>query len=185
MLEDLEGSIEVMVWSDVYTETIDLWEEGTIVLIEGRVQSREDNLQISCKKASRYLPGQSPAKKPVTVESKPPVVSNGKAAYNAAPAANGQRTPASTGPPKRHRLIISISGTGDNETDVNKLHRVIYTIKEFPGRDEVSLRIINDGKTVNLKLPHIYAGYCPELHEQLVGLVGEDGLRVDTLADVV
>jgi DNA polymerase-3 subunit alpha len=183
VLEDLEGSIEVMVWTDVYTETIDLWEEGTIVLIEGRVQTREDSLQISCKRASRYQPGQAPARKPPVVETRPPVVSNGKASYAAKSAANGGPAAAVAEIPKRHRLVISISGTGDSDSDVQKLHRVVYAIKEFPGRDEVSLRIVNDGKTVNLKLPHIYTGYCPELHKQLAGLVGENGLRVDTLAE--
>jgi len=184
-LEDLEGSIEVMVWSDVYTETVDLWEEGTIVLIEGRVQSREDSLQISCKKASRYQPGQVPTKQPVPVETRLPVVSNGRAAYSATPVATAPAPSPPVEPSKRYRLIISISGSGDNEADVNRLHRVIYTIREFPGRDEVSLRIVNDGKAVNLKLPHIYTGYCPELHEQLTALVGESGLRVDTLAEGV
>jgi hypothetical protein len=125
-----------------------------------------------------YQPGQVLARQPVVAESRPPVVSNGKASYNATPAS--VEVPVSTEPPKRHRLIISISGTGDSEADVEKLHRVIYAVREFPGRDEVSLRIVNDGKTVNLKLPRIYTGYCPELHEQLVGLVGETGLKVQS-----
>jgi DNA polymerase-3 subunit alpha len=191
MLEDLEGSIEVMVWSEVYTETVDLWEEGTIVLIEGRVSTREDTVQISCKKASRYQPGQTAPKKPPVSEIRPLVVSNGKPIYNVKPPANGKTDingkPASVSVEtlKRHRLVISINGTHDGEGDVNRLHRVIYTIKEYPGRDEVSLRIINNGKTVNLKLPNIYTGYCPELREQLIGLVGEGGLMVETLAEEV
>jgi DNA polymerase III alpha subunit len=191
MLEDLEGSIEVMVWSDVYTETVDLWEEGTIVLIEGRVATREDNVQISCKKASRYQPGQVVTKKPPVPETRPTMVSNGKAIYNSKPSINGKSdingkpAPVHIETLKQHRLVISINGTQDSEGDVNRLHRVIYTIKEYPGRDEVSLRIINNGKTVKLKLPNIYTGYCPELREQLIGLVGESGLVVETLAEEV
>ncbi len=191
MLEDLEGSIEVMVWSEVYTETVDLWEEGTIVLIEGRVSTREDTVQISCKKASRYQPGQTAPKKPSVSEIKPLVVSDGKTTYNGKPftnnksVINGKPASVSVETLKRHRLVISINGTHDSEGDVNRLHRVIYTIKEYPGRDEVSLRIINNGKTVNLKLPNIYTGYCPELREQLIGLVGEGGLMVETLAEEV
>ena len=56
-LEDFDGSIEVMIWSDVYSETPDLWEEGNIVLVEGRVSVRDENIQISCKKASIYRAG--------------------------------------------------------------------------------------------------------------------------------
>ena len=67
-----------MVWSDIYTETVDLWEEGTIVLIEGRVSLRDENVQISCKKASRYQPGQVPQNNTPLTEVRPSVVSNGK-----------------------------------------------------------------------------------------------------------
>lgn len=189
MLEDLDGSIEVMVWSDVYTETIDLWEEGTIVLVEGRVSTREDSVQISCKRASRYQPGQAAPKKPNTIETKPPIVSNGKTTYNgksvpgSKPAAIENPVPAEITPLQRHRLIISIKGTADEQDDLNRLRKVIYKIKEYPGRDEVSLRIINNGKIVKLKLPNIYTGYSPELHNQVIDLVGESGLLVESLPD--
>jgi len=191
VLEDLEGSIEVMVWSDVYTGTVDLWEEGTIVLIDGRVSTREDTVQLSCKKAERYQPGQVISKKPPTPEMKPLVVSNGKANYNHKPTTNGKAVanekpaPAVVEPLKRHRLIISIKGTQDEQDDLNRLHRIIYSIKEYSGRDEVSLRIINNGKTVKLKLPNIYTGYCSELREQIIVLVGESGLIVETLTEEV
>ena len=67
-LEDLDGSIEVMVWSDVYSGTAELWEEGNIVLIEGKVGMRDDNIQLSCKKVSRYQPDKpKPEKPPVSI----------------------------------------------------------------------------------------------------------------------
>jgi len=180
-----------MIWTEVYTETVELWEEGTIVLIEGRVTVREDTVQLSCRKASRYQPGQVAPKKTPPPETRPMVVSNGRTTYNSKPTGNGKSiidvkpTPVNSGPLKRHRLIISIKGTQDEKDDLNRLHRVIYAIKEYTGRDEASLRIINNGKTVNLKLPNIYTGYCSELHEQLVGLVGESGLIVETLAEEI
>jgi DNA polymerase-3 subunit alpha len=189
ILEDLDGSIEVMVWSDVYTETIDLWEEGTIVLVEGRVSTREDSVQISCKKASRYQPEQAALKKPNTLETKPPIVSNGKTTYNgksvpgSKPVAIENPVPAEITPPQRYRLIISIKGTIDEQDDLNRLRKVIYKVKEYPGRDEVSLRIINNGKIVKLKLPNIYTGYSPELYNQVIDLVGESGLLVESLPD--
>ena len=65
-LEDLDGSIEVMVWSDVYSGTIELWEEGNIVLIEGKVGMRDDSIQLSCKKVSRYQPDKPKPEKPPT-----------------------------------------------------------------------------------------------------------------------
>jgi hypothetical protein len=56
---------------------------------------------------------------------------------------------------------------------------LISTLKDFPGQDEVSLRITNEEKVVSLKLFNISIDYCPELHQRLVELVGEEGLRVE------
>lgn len=188
VLEDLEGSIEVMVWTEVYTAKIELWEEGTIVLINGRVTTREDNVQISCKEADRYQPGQVIPKKQM-LETRPTMISNGKSNYNNKSGVNGKTAmnekpvPVIVKSPNRYRLIISIKGTQDEQNDLNRLRRIIYSVKEYSGRDEVSLRIINNGKTVKLRLPNIYTGYCPELHEQITELVGEGGLIVQTLAE--
>ncbi|MDP2919026.1 MAG: DNA polymerase III subunit alpha [Dehalococcoidia bacterium] len=219
-MEDLEGSIEVMIWSDIYTETVALWEEGSIVMVEGRVTVRDDTVQLSVKKASRYQPGQALPKKPAPVEPVPPAVASkismvsGPATANGIPAVNGrsmyQTSPVSTGkmvidgpsangglpavngrpipppePLKHYRLVIGISDTADRESDLKKLHRVVSTLKEFPGRDEVNLRIVENGKSKHLKFRDLTTGYARELHQQLIGLVGEDGLRVETLADEI
>jgi hypothetical protein len=53
-------------------------------------------------------------------------------------------------------------------------------LRDFPGQDEVSLRVTSEEKVINLKLSDIYTNYCPELHQRLVELVGEDGLRLET-----
>jgi DNA polymerase-3 subunit alpha len=54
VLEDVDGKIEVMVWSRIYSQTKDLWQEGNIVLVEGRVRERADQLQLVCDRAMRY-----------------------------------------------------------------------------------------------------------------------------------
>jgi len=59
------------------------------------------------------------------------------------------------------------------------LHKLIDTIKDFPGQDEVKLCLIDDERMVNLKLSNIQTNYCPELHQRLVEMVGEDGLRME------
>ncbi|MBN1644393.1 MAG: DNA polymerase III subunit alpha [Dehalococcoidales bacterium] len=178
LLEDLDGSIEVMVWSDVYLETQDLWEEGNIVLIEGRVGLRDESLQLSCKKANRYQPDKPRQEKILPPLVKPSVVANGKSVYNAKVENNHI-------PAKRHKLVITIKETDDGDKDANNLRRVIYTMREYPGQDEVSLRISSEGKSVNLKLPNLYTGYSTELHQRLVELVGEDGLKVETIVEAV
>jgi DNA polymerase-3 subunit alpha len=56
---------------------------------------------------------------------------------------------------------------------------LIDILKDFPGQDEVNLCLIDDERMVNLKLSNIQTNYCPELHQRLVELVGEDGLRLE------
>ena len=81
---------------------------------------------------------------------------------------------------KSRRLVISISQTSDEARDVAYLQRLIDTLKEFPGQDEVSLSVTNEEKVINLRLSNMYTSYCPELQQRLVELVGEDGLRVES-----
>ncbi|MDD5190656.1 MAG: DNA polymerase III subunit alpha, partial [Dehalococcoidales bacterium] len=222
-LEDLDGGIEIMVWSDVYTDAPDLWEEGNILLVEGRVTTRDEGVQLSVKKASRYEPGQVKQDKPSTVSkmangnpvkygvnnisAKNSANVSGSATNGGSPAAagvsatvNGNHGSSSTAagrfatvgssatvnsapvdPVSRYSVQISVTGTLDSEEDVQKLHRIIYTLKEFPGRDNVSLRIVNNGKTVNLKLPNVYTGYSQALKTRLIELVGDAGLKVEAV----
>jgi len=179
-LEDLDGSIEVMVWSDVYSGTTELWEEGNIVLVEGKVGVRDDGIQLSCKKVSRYEPGKQKGEKAVTAAA-PAKPINGA---EPRPVSNGyvykpEEKPA---PKQRHKVIVTIQDSGDAERDANCLRRVVYTMKEFPGQDEVSLRIPNEGKIVKLKIANLYTDYTTELRQRIIELVGEEGLKVETMA---
>ena len=85
-------------------------------------------------------------------------------------------------PKQRHKVIVTIQDSGDAERDANCLRRVVYTMKEFPGQDEVSLRIPNEGKIVKLKIANLYTDYTPELRQRIIELVGEEGLKVETMA---
>jgi DNA polymerase-3 subunit alpha len=179
-LEDLDGSIEVMVWSDVYSGTTELWEEGNIVLVEGKVGVRDDSVQLSCKKVSRYEPGKQKTEKTPAPPAKP---QNGYINETKA-VANGHvyKPEEKPAPKKRYKLIITIQDSGDSEKDANCLRLVVYTMKEFPGQDEVSLRIPNEGKIVKLKIANLNTDYTPELRHRITELVGEEGLKVEAMA---
>jgi len=158
-LEDLSGQIEVMVWPRVYDATIDLWREGNILLVEGRVRVREDRVQIQCDKVSLH---QQPEE-----EVAPPLKSPVEEAKAIAP------------PSATRRLTLTLPQTEDRQSDTAVLHKLVTVLKDYPGRDEVKLRIINGEKVTPLRLPS--TSYCPELHQHLARLVGEGGLRVESL----
>jgi DNA polymerase-3 subunit alpha len=166
VLEDIDGRVEVMVWPQVYNSTKELWEEGNILVVAGKVRMRDDQVQLNCDSVQRYQPEVStpePDEAPVVAEETPEI----------------PETPAAA-PPKRHRLVISITQTSDEDSDITRLQKLIGNLKDFPGRDEVTLCIKIEDRVDNLKLPS--TGYCSELHQRLVELVGEDGLRLEPLA---
>ncbi len=164
VLEDLDGRVDVMVWPKVYTDTRELWQEGNLLLVEGKVRVKDDRVQISCDSVRPYQPE---ARR-----------SEDEAIPQPVPIAE-EKPPARSAPAKRYRVVISISQTCDRESDIAYLHKLVDTLKDFPGQDEVSLNVNNEERIFKLKLSNINITYSPELHRRLVEMVGEDGLRVE------
>ncbi len=167
VLEDLDGRIEVMVWPKVYADTRELWQEGNILLVEGKVRLRDERVQLNCDYVRRYQPEAAPGEEVVASQ----LIEEPAVAEEPLPAA---------APAESRRLVISITQTSDEDSDTACLQKLIGTLKEFPGQDEVKLCLTNGEKIINLKLSNIYTNHCPELHQRLVELVGEEGLRLET-----
>jgi DNA polymerase-3 subunit alpha len=166
VLEDFSGQVEVMVWPRAYASTRDLWQEGDALLVEGKVRVRDDRVQLICDNARRYQLETSEGEEVVAAKpSEVPEVS--------------EKTADSTASAESRRLVVSINQTHDEDSDIAYLQKLIATLKDFPGRDEVNLWVTNEERVVNLKLSNISTNYCPELHQRLVELVGEDGLRLE------
>jgi len=161
ILEDLDGRIETMVWPKVYTDTRELWQDGNILLVTGKVKVREDEVQLVCDRVRYYQPEEKAATAPVE-----------------APAV------AVTKPVSSNRLVISMAESGEKASDIAYLTKLMDIISEFPGEDRVKLRIINEGKVVHLDWPNVSANYCPELHQRLAALVGEDGVKLEPVNSV-
>jgi DNA polymerase-3 subunit alpha len=163
VLEDLEGSIGVMVWPKVYAETKDLWQEGNILLVEGKVKLSDDEVQLNCDSVRDYQAGVAPDGESITSE---PQVAPTIAEEPAPPAIS-------------RRLMISLTQSQDKDGDVTLLRELVDILKDFPGKDEVSLKVTNGSKVTHLKLVSLTVSYGAQLHERLAGLVGEEGLRVE------
>jgi DNA polymerase-3 subunit alpha len=171
ILEDLDGQVKVMVWSKVYESTKDLWEEGNIVLVEGKVRLRNDQVQLNCDGADHYQPDNAAvAAAPTIPQQVKPVISEAPVMVE---------TPAVTPlTAEKHRLVISIVQTSNQDNDIARLRRLVDTIKDFSGEDEVTLRVKTEDGIEDLKLDP--TGYCTELHQRLVELVGDGGLVVES-----
>ncbi|MFC1918677.1 DNA polymerase III subunit alpha [Chloroflexota bacterium] len=166
VLEDVSGQVEVMAWPRVYGSTKELWQEGNEIVVEGKVRLRNDRVQLNCENVHYYQPETVQGEEVPAAElgeKLPPV--NGEALSSAAPT-------------QGHHLTISVTQTSDKDNDIACLRKLIEALRGFPGQDEVTLAVENGEQPENLRLAS--TGYCPELHRQLVELVGEEGLRVET-----
>jgi DNA polymerase-3 subunit alpha len=170
VLEDFSGQVEVMVWPKVYAETDELWMEGNELVIQGKVRVREEQPQISCDSVRLYQSLQ---------EGKAPAINN-----NHQPMSKAPETTTTNGIPEngtRHRLLISLHQTKDEDADIALLNKVVALLKSYSGRDEVRFNMLNGGAAVPMSLPNVQTGYCPELKKRLTELVGEAGLKVEAL----
>ncbi|AKG52723.1 DNA polymerase III alpha subunit [Dehalogenimonas sp. WBC-2] len=56
-LEDLNGRIEVVAWPKLYSQTKEFWQEGNVLLVEGKVVFRGDRGSIHADAVRLYQPG--------------------------------------------------------------------------------------------------------------------------------
>jgi DNA polymerase-3 subunit alpha len=191
-LSDLSGRLEVMVWPNVYAEAQDLLLEDAELLVEGKVRVRNDEVGLACDKVRVYEPGESRTQPDAEPEAPPDAVPVAAAVASPAvlaatpprPAPAEATTPATRQRPRaagraRNRVVVVLRQTSDRDGDISRLREVMAILREFPGEDEVSLRIANNGNTTAFDVPSVFTAYCDQLRERLVALVGEQGLTLE------
>jgi DNA polymerase-3 subunit alpha len=179
-LEDLDARIEVMVWTRIYDETRNLWQEGNIVRVNGKVKIKEEQPQIVCDGVELCnletehnfpvspSPDISSSIKPNGVKNgdrKPEQVKNQPATPEAA--SNGFR-----------RLTITIHETGVEAKDDAFFESVMQILEESKGKDEVYMKVINQEQITSIKM-NFFVDYSPDLHKRLAGMVNPDCLIVE------
>jgi len=181
VLADVSGQVDIIVWSRVYAGTEGLWQEDSELAVWGRVQMRDDQVQINCDRVSRYSEGAAGEEgAPESRQETEPVVPAGEV-----PAVrSGRETaeePAKEGwPGSGARVVVSISQTGDLEGDKVRVQNLMAVLKEFPGRGAVDLRFTSNG--ARLRVPNVNTGL--ELYERLMELVGEAGVCLEPVESI-
>jgi len=156
-LEDLHGSVEVVVFPKVYAKTAALWHMDTTILLRAQVELREGKLQLIAQTVTQ-----------MTEESPPP------------PSGQGLTKKV----PRRH-LNVSVVRSGDLEKDKQLLGMVYRLLEKYPGEDTFSLILGNgphgEGR-VALDFPNAKTHYCVALQEELQGVLGANCVQVRTAA---
>jgi DNA polymerase-3 subunit alpha len=188
MIEDLEGEVEVMVWPRLYEGTREMWQEGNILRIDGKVKLKEEKLQVTCDSVEIFkldMAVAAPAPQPIAFGS-PQVSSghNGNGHSNGnGKNGNGKANGSAVTAPLLHKLTFVIHETGEVEEDEARLVKLIELLKEYRGKDEVHLRIINGEATTNLKMLNVYTDFSPDLRKRLLAMMPESDLIVEKLEE--
>jgi len=149
-LEDLRGSIEVIVFPSVYEKTHELWQEDKILVVKGRVDtSGRGEPKVICESVQDYLL----ISRPVDEEKYQPT--------------------------RPRHLHITIPRTGEQEQDIERLGKVHSLLRSYEGDDHFSLYLVNDKNRVQLEFPNATTGYCPALEKALVEILGAEAMRVE------
>ena len=163
-LELLGGTVEVVVWPNVLEQTQELWKDGKLVRVSGKLRMRGDQLSLACDQVEEYKVNGSST---TTVPTQATKASAGRPA----PVASSDSAPVRT-------VSLGITESDDATGDAHLLREVIGTLLEHPGKDRVNLEIRTGGQRVLMNLPVVSTGYSEELRERLEALLGADTVLV-------
>jgi DNA polymerase-3 subunit alpha len=78
-------------------------------------------------------------------------------------------------------LTILLKSSGDRNKDTLRMRRVHGLLTSYPGNDKYVFHVFEASRRYHLEFPNSTTGYCPELHSQLLSLLGEGTIRVEPL----
>jgi DNA polymerase-3 subunit alpha len=192
-LEDLSGSIDVVVFPRTFSSSKELLVEDQLLVIEGRIDVREGKVQVIADSVQDYAladiglaagDGQSLAagdgQSLAAGDGQSPATGGGHH-----PAAGGGHSPAAGGgvgkaitSPRVRLLEINLHCSGDRDHDVQLMKKVYQMLEQRPGPDRFLFNIISDKGRVQLDFPNATTHFEPGLESVLRTALGDDALYV-------
>ena len=197
-LEDLQGSIELVVFPRTYRTTKHLWTMDRILLVRGKVDFRDQQAKIICDWATDQL----------TV---PRIADNGRPAaelnsYRFAPEEEepfweeppiqevrsqpseppSDMARAADAPPPAivaasKEILITLQTAGDLDAEKHRLGQLYQLFLKHPGQDRFRIRLRQQKCDYELDFPNATTHYCDTLALELSRLLPPGALSVDTL----
>jgi DNA polymerase-3 subunit alpha len=195
VVEDLHGSIEVIVFPKTYERTSEAWQEDAVVILQGKVDVREEQAQILCETAERWtIPeGEEPPPPLYSQQLEPSrpngnghgrtngARSNGTHGANGTNGAGSHQAPAPTAaraerPPVS--LKLTLRRTGDSPADIRTLEKLHTLLKAGEGHDPYELELVSAQKRVRLSVPDARTCFSADLEVSLRRLLGPENVVV-------
>jgi len=79
-----------------------------------------------------------------------------------------------------YALKVFFSRSDDTERDRRRLRRIHRTLMQYPGNDQFSIVIKTHTGNLPIEFPKQTTGYCDELMNKLIEIVGEDNIELTT-----
>ncbi len=172
-LEDVQGTIEVVIFPRVYEETHEMWQEEKVVMVRGKVDTKGGNgPKIICEKVDDTITHLKP-------ESPPPQLSTSSSIQTPSP--NLQSSPTNLEP--SYHLQLTVNRTGNPEHDRQRLRSVYELVTGYQGDDTFSLFIPNGQRRLQLEFPNATTRHCVELQQKLIGMLGAAAVRLEIRSD--
>jgi DNA polymerase-3 subunit alpha len=153
-IEDLQGTLELVIFPRVWEQTRDLWEPERVLVVRGRVSVRGRDPSIIVDSATNEITTTRP---------------------------RDQEEP-STPPVGPVHLHVSIARSGGLEQTIKQLGRLYDLLSSYSGEDHFSLYVENgiQGR-VQIDFPNNTTGFCTELEQSLRSMVGAGTIRVEPM----
>jgi DNA-directed DNA polymerase III PolC len=185
-LEDLHGSIEVIVFPRTLERTAELWRDDAIVIVEGRLDSGRDERpgrQLICEAAEEWTPP-PPGSEPPPAEPDPPATAVSappawaRATEASAAAAGAAPTGTELSPAPARHLRLRFVREGDDDTDYSRLRSLHALLSRQPGPDTYELLLVHGDAEYRLLVPEARVACTPTVERALRQLLGPANVQV-------
>jgi DNA polymerase-3 subunit alpha len=149
-LEDLQGAVEVILFPRLFQVTRELWVEDNLVLVRGKVESRNERISVTADAAEAYTP------ETLTERLAREAVE--------ATAAADQPT---------YQVWVTVPRSADMDHDIATLGQIYDALTGYQGQDRFRLIVPNGAGMVELDFPNHTTRYCVSLVRNLEALLGE------------
>ncbi len=199
-IEDLQGTVEVVIFPGVWAQTKELWELESILVVRGRVslRGREPSIIVNSvtdeitttRVLEQQMPASIPAGAPIPVHAPQEVgLPDAVGAPPKAGLPDALGAPPEVGPPDVVGVHLHVTiprsdpALGSNmEAVIRRLGRVYDLLRRYPGEDRFSLYVENGSEgRIQISFPNDTTGHCVELEQKLRVLVGAGMVRVERM----